>query len=198
MAPKYHSFEDLPTEVAERFKTQIVKCEERPCPPISDNASIDEIMLAGTAYQETFKNPDYTEEQLEKTVDAFTILNTPVKRGFPNQLYQMIVKTLDPERSKKAYESHAIWYAHEGGDLAKNQAQEFTDKVKAEIDERKEWGLKQFHIGYFLASDPFDSNPFDSDSFDSDPLDGEPLEDDFLDSDPFDSNPFDDDSFDSE
>ena len=213
MAPKYRSFEDLPTEVAERFKNQIVKGEERQYPSISKDASMDEIMLAGTAYQETLKNPNYTEKQLEKIVDAFTILNTAVKKGLPNQLYQMIVKTIDPVISKKAYESHAIWYAHEDGDYAKDRVQEFADEVKAKIDERKDWDLKQFHMEYLLVSDflsrdyldkdsryndhldnnPLDSNPLDDDFLDSDYFDSNPLDDDFLDSDSFDSDPLDDD-----
>ena len=94
MAPKYHSFQDLPTEVADRLKVRIVEGEQRQYPATPEDATMDERMAD---HVEAFKNPDYTEEQLASIVDAFTVFNTAVKRGLPNQLYQMMARTLDVE-----------------------------------------------------------------------------------------------------
>lgn len=125
MGEVYQGFQDLPPEIAEILKKKIVEGEE--C-----------------------KSPDYTKEKLEQIVNAFNLFNNAVKRGLPNQLYQMMVKTLDTEIAQRAYAANAIWYAHEGDELAKGAIQEFADRLKAEIDKRVDWDNEQFHREYFL------------------------------------------------
>ena len=46
MAPKYHGFQDLPPEVAERLKERIWQGEQRECPDIPEDATMDERMAA--------------------------------------------------------------------------------------------------------------------------------------------------------
>ena len=53
MTPKYHSFQDLPTKVAEMLKERIVEGEERNYPTIPKDASTEERMCA---LEEAFKN----------------------------------------------------------------------------------------------------------------------------------------------
>ena len=149
MAPKYHSFQDLPTEVADRLKVRIVEGEQRQYPATPEDATMDERMAD---HVEAFKNPDYTEEQLASIVDAFTVFNTAVKRGLPNQLYQMMARTLDTEIAQRAHAAGTIWYAHEDdGSMAKEQIQRFVDMVEAEIDKRADWKEEEFHREYFLG-----------------------------------------------
>lgn len=128
---EYHGFQDLPTEIAEKLKKRIVAGEE----------------------WDTVSAPRYTQKELERIIDAFTLFNNAVKKGLPNQIYQMMVKSLDAEIAQKTYAASAIWYAHEGDELAKEAVQNFADKLKAEINKRVNWNNKQFHKEYFLSKE---------------------------------------------
>jgi len=145
---KYSGFEDLPAEVAERLKRQIIS-GKRVCTQISKDATPQEI---SDAFLEDTKNPDYNYKQLAQIVDAFTLFNNAVGRGLPNQLYQMLAQTLDSDIAKVAYAAHIIWYAHEGSKSAKEALREFTNLVKAEIDKRAGWTEEQFDKEYFLRN----------------------------------------------
>ncbi len=146
MTIKYHGFQDLPVEVAERLKTRIIEGERKQYPVIRKDASIDEIICA---QREAERNPDYTEEELVAIIDAFMIFNTAVKRGLPNQLYQMLARSLDTTIAQIAYAARAIWNAHDGCDLAKYYVQELADELKAEIDKRADWSEEQFTREYW-------------------------------------------------
>jgi hypothetical protein len=147
MPTKYRSFQDLPTVIAKRLKARIVEGSARRGPAIPEDDSMDERIRA---HRGAFRDPDYDEDQLAAIVDAFVLFNNAVKRGLPNQLYQMMARALDTEIAGRAYAANAIWYAHEGGDLAKDYVQAFADEVKAEIDKRARWGQERFHREYFL------------------------------------------------
>ena len=73
---KYSGFEDLPAEVAERLKRQIIS-GKRVCTQISKDATPQEI---SDAFLEDTKNPDYNYKQLAQIVDAFTLFNNAVGR----------------------------------------------------------------------------------------------------------------------
>lgn len=150
MNPKYQSFEDLPSDVADRLKGRLGEGGQRQSPNLPENATREEVIAS---HRRAYGNPDYTEEQLAAIVDAFNIFNSAVKRGLPDQLYQMMARVLDSPLAMQAYAARAVWYAHEGGDLAKDSVQEFADEVKAEIDRREGWDEEQFHEEYFLKRD---------------------------------------------
>lgn len=144
---QYDSFQDLPPAVAEKLKDRLWEGDQQHYPSIPEDATLDERMAA---HSEAFRNPVYTEEQLEAIADAFTVFNNAVKRGLPNQLYQMMARVLDTEIAQRAHAAHAIWYAHEGGDLAKDHVRAFSKRVQAEINRREDWEEEQFHREYFL------------------------------------------------
>jgi hypothetical protein len=145
MEKKYTGFQDLPKEVTERLEKRIA--EAIPRPKIPEGTSTEEaIRLIKLHVQDR----DYSERELEEIVDAFNIFNNAVLKGLPNQLYQIMVRVLDSEIAKRAYAAYAIWYAHEGIELAKKEVQSFADRIKAEINKRAEWTEDQFHDEYFL------------------------------------------------
>jgi len=147
MEKKYRSFQDLSAEVVERLKKRIVEGEERYRIKVPKNASVKEFIQV---IQAEVRDPNYSGEELEKIVDAFTLFNGVVIKGLPNQLYQMMVKVLDTDIALRAYATHAIWYAHEGDELAKDQIQAFADRLKREIDKRVDWDEEEFHREYYL------------------------------------------------
>jgi len=147
MKTRYNSFENLPSEVAERLRKRIVEGEEKYRPKIPEGASVEERF---SIISDSCKNPDYTEEELERIVDAFTIFNSAVQKGIPNDLYEMLVKALDTEIAQKAYAAGAVWYAHEGDGVAKEAVQRFANNIKAKIDRRADWNEERFHKEYFL------------------------------------------------
>ncbi len=143
MAPRYNSFQNLPPEVADRLRKRIIVGRDKYSKNIPKGTSIEER-----------RDPEYTEEELTDIIRAFTIFNDAVRRGLPNQLYQMLAKTLDSCIGERAYAAHLIWYAHEDeGQMAKEAAQGFADTVKKEIDKRSKWHQGQFDREYFLGKE---------------------------------------------
>lgn len=145
MERKYTGFKDLPIEVAQRLEKRIE--EGRRKLKIPRGISTEEAIRL---VQINVQDKDYSEKELEEIIDAFNVFNNATSKGLPNQLYQMIVKSLDVSLAGKAYAAHSIWYAHEGEELAKVQIQEFANFVKSEIDKRKDWDEEDFHKEYFL------------------------------------------------
>ena len=147
MKMKYQSFQDLPPDVAEMLKKRLVDGETKYKPRIPEDASLEEKIRI---HQEACIDPSYMQEELEQIVDGFILFNNAVRKGLPNQLYQMMTTTLNMDIAMRAYAAFIIWYAHDGEKSAKNTARQFAKYVIEEIDKRADWDEGQFHDEHFL------------------------------------------------
>ena len=62
----------------------------------------------------------------------------------------MFARVLDTELAVRAYERNAVWYAHEGTELAEDAVREFAAGLIHEIRKRKDWSDEEFHKEYYL------------------------------------------------
>ena len=145
MEERYQGFQDLPIDIAQRLERKIT--EARPRLEIPEGTSAEEAMRL---IQEQVKNRNYSERELEEIVNAFNVFNNAVVSGLPNQLYQIMIRALNSEIGRRAYAANAIWYAHEGRELAKEEVQSFANWIKAQIDSRVDWTEDQFDEEYLL------------------------------------------------
>ena len=140
MGGRHRGFQDLPTEVAQRLERRIIDGTRRG--EIPESASTEEAIRLIYRHHE---DKDYSERELEEIVDAFNAFNNAVRRGLPNQLYQTMIKALNFEIGREAYAAYAVWFAHEGPEYAKEEAQLFANWIKNQVDERAEWDEERFH-----------------------------------------------------
>ena len=114
----------------------------------TEDATSIEIM---NLFSEASLNPDYTEEELNKIIDAFCVFQKAVKRGLPNQLFEMLYRAMDAEFGRKAYAAYILWCTYEDdGAWAKEAIQSFANDVKAEIGRRAGWSTEQHNKEYRL------------------------------------------------
>ena len=145
MEGRYSGFKDLPADVAKRLEKRIA--DAMPKLKIPKDVPIEESMRL---IEEHHRDRIYSEKELEEIVDAFSVFNNAVLKGLPNQLYGVMIKTLDSKIGRMAYASYAIWCAYEGEESAKEEVQSFADWIKAEIDRRAGWTTGQFNDEYCL------------------------------------------------
>jgi|SRR3989344_8878042 len=140
MERKYSTFTDLPPEVVKRLKKRLNDAESEHRLPENPPPQDFERYL-----QECRKDRSYSEGELEQIVDSFVRFNNAVMGGLPNQIYQMMIKSLDVDLAKRAYAAYLIWCGYEGIDTAKDFVKGFADMVNGELDKRANWSLDDFN-----------------------------------------------------
>ncbi len=91
---------------------------------------------------------EWTEDELNQIVDAFTKFNLAIRQGIPKALFNMLAKRADVGLAEETYKNHAIWYAHEGIEFATESVRDFSHKVIKEIKKTKNWQPQQYHDWY--------------------------------------------------